>query len=404
MNSSTATQWAASKLGKTVTRTAQEEDSPEARELAQRRRMESSADHLPLRANLERRKTGLRPIAPAASTANQRPGAINNRTNHQPNVVRNAMRPRVSQKTSQVKSTTSGARIPSDAIPASSISEGFEEEGEDDDEAEEQDDKSETKDSTNDIVTSNRPSTNAQKNWAALRKGQQIVKVRTAFNQIAEDQKMFGVDIKENDNTDDKVWHSRIYLKGHGKRWFIIMPDNQYRVGWDVFEALMLLFIAFYIPFRLAFVNELDETWMVVENMVTLSFVLSICINFVTAYYTPEGVLVFDCIKVAKNYAKGFFMIDLIATIPFDELSEGDDDEASSALLMGRLARLTRVLKFFRIARLFRLLKVGRLNELILKMESNFNIHQVSSPPNPAPPSPAPARRPSARTAVRDLI
>lgn len=57
------------------------------------------------------------------------------------------------------------------------------------------------------------------------------------------------------------------------------------------------------------------------EKIIDLLFAFDILINFRTAYvdsHTDE--LVTDPTKIAKNYLKGRFWIDLVASIPFNDI------------------------------------------------------------------------------------
>ena len=54
--------------------------------------------------------------------------------------------------------------------------------------------------------------------------------------------------------------------------------------------------------------------------MTDFVFFLDIFITFRTTFINDRGEEEFDSYKIAVNYLKGSFMIDVVATIPFDEM------------------------------------------------------------------------------------
>lgn len=57
------------------------------------------------------------------------------------------------------------------------------------------------------------------------------------------------------------------------------------------------------------------------EKLTDLLFAFDILINFRTAYVNDQtDELVTDPVKIAKNYLKGRFWVDLLASIPFNDI------------------------------------------------------------------------------------
>ena len=54
--------------------------------------------------------------------------------------------------------------------------------------------------------------------------------------------------------------------------------------------------------------------------MTDFVFFLDIFITFRTTFINDRSEEEFDSYKIAVNYLKGSFMIDVVATIPFDEM------------------------------------------------------------------------------------
>lgn len=99
---------------------------------------------------------------------------------------------------------------------------------------------------------------------------------------------------------------------------------------------------------------------------------LDIIFNFITAY-TEKELLITNPRKIATRYLKGFFLVDLIATIPFGTILQASPLAIGSK--MGKLGRLPKMIRFAKAARLLKLLRVYKLHEFIMNVEIQFNVH-----------------------------
>ena len=64
-------------------------------------------------------------------------------------------------------------------------------------------------------------------------------------------------------------------------------------------------------------------------------FIIDIVINFRTTYVSENEEVVSQPSKIAVHYFRGWFIIDLVAAIPFDLLLFGSDtDEVGNALVI----------------------------------------------------------------------
>ena len=159
------------------------------------------------------------------------------------------------------------------------------------------------------------------------------------------------------------------------KPWYIILPHNKYRTGWDIFMAWLLSILAFYIPFRVCFYFDSADSdrkaifW--IELGADFLFVIDIILNFLTAYGDPKSkIMIVDPKKIAKRYLTGFFFVDVIATFPFGLVLSHQSLGLTNKF--GKLGRLPKLLKFLRAAKL---LKLVRLQHFISRLEMEYNIH-----------------------------
>ena len=119
-------------------------------------------------------------------------------------------------------------------------------------------------------------------------------------------------------------------------------PDTRFRRTWDVMMMFLVIFQAMYIPYSVAWQINWGSEWNF-DTIVDVLFITDLCMSFNLAFRPhPQADLVKDRKKIAINYLKCWFWIDLVASVPFDKIaqamsSESDDAKASSAL--GELRR-----------------------------------------------------------------
>ena len=53
------------------------------------------------------------------------------------------------------------------------------------------------------------------------------------------------------------------------------------------------------------------------DLLVDFCFLSDIVVNFLTAYESSNGLLISDKTLIAKNYLRGWFLLDLFTSIPF---------------------------------------------------------------------------------------
>ena len=85
-----------------------------------------------------------------------------------------------------------------------------------------------------------------------------------------------------------------------------------------------------------------DITWSMVDLIFDLFFLADIIISFMSAYYNRKEVLIFSGRTIALNYARTWFIVDLIAILPIDYLTH------TSLHHLGQVLRIPRVLKLIK--------------------------------------------------------
>lgn len=133
---------------------------------------------------------------------------------------------------------------------------------------------------------------------------------------------------------------------------YVINPFGYKYLIWNLIMSLLIIYAMTYMPYGLVFVNN-SPTKEAIEDYMNIFFVIDIFVNFFTVIFDEEGQPIVSKRLIALDYIKGFFLLDLLSSIPFNLFSSG-----SSA------NKLLRILKIPRLIRMFKLAKVLRLKDL----------------------------------------
>ena len=84
-------------------------------------------------------------------------------------------------------------------------------------------------------------------------------------------------------------------------------------------------------------------------------FLIDIIVNFNSAIETNDYQIIDDRKTITKIYVKGWFMIDIVAILPFDKfLSAGN---VNGLVRVARIGKLYKLVKITRLVRLFKVIK-----------------------------------------------
>ncbi|XP_056145773.1 potassium voltage-gated channel subfamily H member 7-like [Lampris incognitus] len=142
---------------------------------------------------------------------------------------------------------------------------------------------------------------------------------------------------------------------------FTILHYSPFKAVWDWLILLLVIYTAILTPYSAAFLlNDREEQKRrecgyscsplnVVDLMVDIMFIIDILINFRTTYVNQNEEVVSHPAKIAIHYFKGWFLIDMVAAIPFDLLIFGSGSDETTTLI--GLLKTARLLRLVRVAR-----------------------------------------------------
>ena len=143
--------------------------------------------------------------------------------------------------------------------------------------------------------------------------------------------------------------------------WYIIDQDEIWRIGFDMGSSALLVGLLFYLPYTMAFLHDVSK-YTVFDWIVLVWFSLDIILSFLTTYTTSYGEKVCSLRRIAKRYVKGYFFLDLVATVPWSLmlLRDKGDVRLGPFVKLTKFPKLVRALRFSRFSKVFRSGDLGK--------------------------------------------
>lgn len=150
-----------------------------------------------------------------------------------------------------------------------------------------------------------------------------------------------------------------------------IHPNNKYKLIWDLYICLLLLFECSYNPIIIAFDFNMAPWLQTFTTIIDISFGIDIILTFRQAYYNENNKLVQDPRVLAVNYLFGWLLIDLLAIINLQWFMSGEDT-ANNYNNLARALKIGKIAKLIKMTRLIRFLKIIKERNKLLKYLHNI--------------------------------
>ena len=125
-------------------------------------------------------------------------------------------------------------------------------------------------------------------------------------------------------------------------------PQSIYLAIWNLLLFLFVIYAMSFMPYFSVFLINGNDFLNNFENSMDACFMVDLIINFFTAFYDPKGNLVASHKEIALNYLKGFFLLDLVSSIPF-------------GIIFTNVSSFNKLLRLFKIPRLMKMMKIAKL-------------------------------------------
>ncbi|CAF1330113.1 unnamed protein product [Adineta steineri] len=133
----------------------------------------------------------------------------------------------------------------------------------------------------------------------------------------------------------------------------IILHYCTFKTVWDWVILLLTFYTSLLVPYHAAFKSKsLDDVpLLVIDSIVDVIFFIDIILNFHTTYvHTKSGEVISDPKRIRKTYLKSWFVIDLLACLPYDVFNAFQEAEERYGSIFSAL----KVLRLLRLGRVFR--------------------------------------------------
>jgi len=154
-----------------------------------------------------------------------------------------------------------------------------------------------------------------------------------------------------------------------------ISSAGQFRTFIDFTSLFAVIFCTVMVPYDMAFEPPRGLAIRAVDVGIESFFILELFLNFFTSYFDDTGEEITQHSKMAINYLKGWFIIDISSSVPGETATivaealiaasvDGGGDTSSMESLKN--------LKTLRILRLTKLLRLAKLGQILESMEFNY--------------------------------
>ena len=133
---------------------------------------------------------------------------------------------------------------------------------------------------------------------------------------------------------------------------WIIHPHSKGKIFWDVSLMIFIIYTCIEIPFTLGFDVEFEaESFVAIFGFfIDIALMVDVGVTFRTAIYDKYDplYLIVDSKEIARNYIKGWFLVEFLTSIPLDFILTG--------LGFIRLIRTVKIVKLIKLLRALRVL------------------------------------------------
>jgi hypothetical protein len=179
------------------------------------------------------------------------------------------------------------------------------------------------------------------------------------------------------DTEEPHDFQGKTIVRTDGVNRWIVDPMNPGLLYWTMFSMILVVYDLYMTIYRLSFAAMPDGVFVLIEAFINVFFICDVCLQFNTGYYdTLSRAMVTSRCAIARKYMRGWFLPDIVASIPYDWLYfliTRDDPNKVKATRLFRFARAIRAL------RLLRVMRVGRLLESVDYLEEQIEQSNIKT-------------------------
>lgn len=154
---------------------------------------------------------------------------------------------------------------------------------------------------------------------------------------------------------------------------FSIDPEGDFKMFWESMKFLLLIWTFFYLPIKVVFIPDNESVMLyAIDKMIDLIFLIDIFLNFITPIYLNYE-LVYSRKMIAKAYLAGWFVLDLIAVLPIEEVYDwvvDPEDSQDNIAFLAKASKFVRLLRLLKLIRLFKTFDFTNTDNYFIKVIS----------------------------------
>ncbi len=101
-----------------------------------------------------------------------------------------------------------------------------------------------------------------------------------------------------------------------------LIPNSNFRKGWDSACSLLTIYIAVCVPFRAAFyyqdLSERFPTWLIFDFSIEAFFIVDLCLRCFIFPVTHNGSIIFEKDQIRLRYKQNGMIFDILACLPIE--------------------------------------------------------------------------------------
>ena len=157
------------------------------------------------------------------------------------------------------------------------------------------------------------------------------------------------------------------------RRPWVLHPLSRRRMAWELVVAALIVWSCFEVPFSVAFLREsIAPAHKAFDWVVDVIMIADVALTFCTGYVDADDHVTMGLPEIARHYARGWLFIDVISSLPFDEIVKAAANSQDTNLSLLRLIRLLRLLRLPKLIRYF-----GRWEEDLSPLTSHTGTRLV---------------------------
>jgi hypothetical protein len=143
----------------------------------------------------------------------------------------------------------------------------------------------------------------------------------------------------------------------------LIYQSDAGKIYWDIGIAILLIFVCLVIPYNLVFMEKQGREWDLVYYITDFIFFIDIIVAFCTTL--PDESSFNEITKrstIAYRYLAGWFWIDFLSIVPFDDLltlamNSGSTNNVNNLVRMSKMGKITKIIRLIRLVKVVKIFK-----------------------------------------------